>query len=452
MTDTPEEPKVAAADPASPAGAAIPAQSTPSPDAEAKQASQAAASTETAARGGYGRALVDAVVNGNTVIVTILAILLAFVVGAVLMVISDQQTLSKFGYFFAAPSDSLSAAWQDISSGYTAMFQGAILDPSTLAGWQIAPVFRPICETLLNATPLIFGGLSVSYAFRAGLFNIGGQGQIIFGAICAGYVGFTFHLPHVIALIVAIAAGIIGGMFWGGIAGVLKAKTGAHEVITTIMLNYVALSFLGWIIYTKAFIQPNQVQPISKVVLPNARLPHIATRFQDLNFGLVLAIVAVVGFAWLLRRSTTGFRVRAVGANQDASRTAGISVPRAQIVAMLIAGGLMGMVGVCQVLGTANAVPTLTPDIDGGFGVDAITVALLGRTKPVGVVLASLLFGALHAGSALMQTVGIPSDIVEVIQALIVIFVAAPALVKEIFRLRGARAGDNQLAAKGWNG
>jgi ABC-type uncharacterized transport system permease subunit len=420
----------------------------------AERDTAAVGSGETKARPGLGTAISRAILNGNSAVITVLAIVLAFAIGAVLMVISDTDTMGKFGYFFASPGDSLSAAWHDISSGYSAMFKGSILDPSTLSGWQIWPVFQPICNTLANATPLIFGGLSVSLALRAGLFNIGGQGQIIMGAICAGYVGFSWHLPVVVALVVAIVAGIIGGAVWGGVVGVLRARTGAHEVICTIMLNYVASLFLGWVIFTKPFIQPNQVQPISKVVLPNARLPRIFGSHQLVTLALLLGLVAVVYYGWLMYRSKLGFELRAVGSNPDAARASGISVQRAQIYAMVLAGALMGLIGVSQILGTSfGTQPSLTPNVDNGFGVDAITVALLGRAKPVGILLASLLFGALRAASAQMQNVGIPDDIVTVIQALIVIFVAAPSLVREIFRLRGARgaAGAGEFAAKGAN-
>ena len=397
------------------------------------------------------RKIFDAVLKGPSWLVTALAIFLALLVGALLILVSDPEVPGKFGYFFAAPGDALSSSWHAVAAAYGAMLKGAIFDPGS-AG-SVTEAFRPISETITEAIPLIFGGLSIGLAFRAGLFNIGGQGQLIAGAICACYAGFTLHVPGVLALPAAIIAGIAGGAAYGGLAGWLKAATGAHEVIVTIMLNYVAYLLLGYLIASDAFRDPNNPQPVSKPVLPQARLPHLAGDSLRVNAGLLLAIAAV-GFAWwLLNRSMLGFELRTVGANQSAARTAGMSVGRTQIMAMLLAGGLMGLVGVSQVLGTANANNALTQQIDAGLGFTAITVALLGRASPVGTVLAALLFGALDAGGRAMQaSAGVSIEIVTVIQSLIVLFVAAPPLIRAIFRLRGENGSTNTLAAKGWNG
>jgi simple sugar transport system permease protein len=294
------------------------------------------------------------------------------------------------------------------------------------------------------------GGLSVGLAFRAGLFNIGGQGQIIMGAIFAGYAGFAWHLPVVLHLIVGIVAGIVGGALWGGLAGILKARTGAHEVITTIMLNYIAFDFLAFLLSLKGFQRPPYGQAISNVVDSNAQLPALLGNGLRVHAGLFLALLAALGVWWLLSRSTFGFQLRAVGANQFAARTAGMSVARSYTVVMLLAGGLSGLAGVSQILGTNSAI---TQDIDAGIGFDAITVALLGRATPGGTVLAGLLFGALRAGGVQMQSsTGIPIDLVQVIQSLIVLFIAAPALIRSIFHLSAARGGLGQQLAKGWNG
>lgn len=402
------------------------------------------------ARGPLLRVL-EEIVAGPNWVVTILAIALALVVGAVLIVLSDQSVLDKFGYFTAAPGDSLSAAWADISNAYAALFRGAIFDPGN--AYDATHFFHPITETITEATPLIFGGLAVGLAFRAGLFNIGGQGQLVIGAICATYVGFTVTGPPVIAMLLAVLAGIIGGALYGGLVGWLKAGPGAHEVIVTIMLNYVAVNLLEYLIKSSAFRDPTNPQPVSKPVAGNARLPHLFGSDLRINFGIVLALAAVGFVWWLLNRSTLGFELRAVGANQSAARTAGMSVGRNQIMAMVLSGGLMGLVGVSQVLGTANANNALTPQIDAGLGFTAITVALLGRASPLGTVLAALLFGALQAGGREMQaSANVSIEIVTVIQALIVLFVAAPGLVRGIFRLKGATGADTGLAAKGWNG
>jgi simple sugar transport system permease protein len=246
-------------------------------------------------------------------------------------------------------------------------------------------------------------------------------------------------------VVVALVAGIIGGALWGGVVGLLKARTGAHEVITTIMLNYVALATLTWLLTTSFLQRPGSTEPISPVVDDNAQFLRLGgTR---LNIGLLLALLAVVFVWWLLSRSTLGFELRAVGANPDAARTAGMSVGRAYFLSMLIAGGLAGLAGTQQVLGTNLP---LTDGIAATIGFDAITVALLGRGTPFGTLFAALLFGALNAGDSQMQAAtDTPLALVTVLQATIVLFVAAPALVRGIFRIRAEGAGA--VLAKGWN-
>jgi ABC-type uncharacterized transport system permease subunit len=394
--------------------------------------------------------MLDAVRYGNATVLTLLALVVAMAAGAVLIAVADPATQAASKYFFSAPMDLLSAAGRAVFGGYAALFQGAIYNPSTASKGTLAGVLGPISETLVNATPLILGGLSVGLAFRAGLFNIGGQGQIIMGAIFAGYVGFAWHLPVGLHLLVAIVAGVIGGALWGGIAGILKARTGAHEVITTIMLNYVALNLLGFLLGLKGFQRPPYGQAISNVVDSSARLPPLLGSSLRVHTGIFIALLAALGVWWLLSRSTLGFQLRAVGANQFAARTAGMSVGRNYTIVMILAGALSGLAGVSQILGTNSAI---TGDIDAGIGFDAITVALLARATPGGTVLAGLLFGALRAGGVQMQSsTGTPIDLVQVIQSLIVLFIAAPLLIRSIFRLPAARGGAGQQLAKGWNG
>jgi ABC-type uncharacterized transport system permease subunit len=386
----------------------------------------------------------------NQVLVTLLSLLTALVVGAVLIAVADEKTRGALSYFFSYPWDALSYGWQAVSSAYVSLFEGAIVNPSSFTSGSLAQILNPLSETLLNATPLIFAGLSVGLAFRAGLFNIGGQGQIIVAAICAGYVGFAVSMPPFIHVVVALLAGVAGGAIWGGIAGWLKARTGAHEVISTIMLNYVALYLLAYLLSVPGFQAPPYSQAISSNVKPTARLPHLLGSDLRLHFGFLLALATAAGVGWLLTRSTLGFRLRAVGANANAARTAGMPVEPSYTVVMLIVGGLAGLAGVSQILGTN---PAITQDIDAGYGFDAITVALLGRANPGGTVLAGLLFGALRAGGVAMQSqTGTPIDLVTVVQALIVLFIAAPQLIRSIFRLRAERAGVGQALAKGWNG
>ncbi len=392
--------------------------------------------------GGLGQAARNVFTAENTLLVTFLAVALALVAGAVLMVVSDTTTLDKAGYFFASPGDFFSGAWHDISSGYSALFKGAIFDPATVSGTP-AQFFGPITNTLLLATPLIFGGLAVSLAFRAGLFNIGGQGQLIIGAIFAAYASFAWHLPIGLHVVVAVLAGALGGMLYGALVGWLKSWRGAHEVIVTIMLNYVAFYLLGYLLNANGFHDPTKAgQAVSKPADPNARLPHLFGDSVGTDVGLVIALAATLATAWLLGRSKLGFEVRALGINPRAARIAGINVARTQILAMALSGLLFGLVGVTQTLGTTNPNNnSLSPNIDAGLGFDAITVALLGRNRPWGIVAAALLFGAFNAGASVMQaSAGLPVDIVNVVKAVIVIFVAAPRLVQEIFRLRARRA------------
>jgi simple sugar transport system permease protein len=391
----------------------------------------------------------------NTVTVTVLAVVLAMVIGAVLIVISDPNVLAMYGYLTARPSDALTSSWAVVSNAYANLFQGAVFDPAAVSGWVNGtngwqPVFAPISETLTYTAPLVFTGLSVALAFRGGLFNIGAQGQATLGVILAALAGFLLPLPPVVHLIVALFAGALGGAVWGFLPGFLKARTGAHEVINTIMLNYVAVYLLAWIIVQNGVQDRTRTDAISRSVDSSAQLPRLLGGNLRVHAGILLAVLATWAVAWLLNRSTLGFELRAVGANPDAARTAGISVTRTYMLIMVIAGALAGLGGANMVVGTTAS--ALTPLVVAQIGFDGILVALLGRVKPWGVALAALLFGALQAGGNRMQSyAGISLELVTVLQALIVIFIAAPALVKAIFRLRAARAARLQTSlAKGW--
>ncbi|MGH9210375.1 MAG: ABC transporter permease [Acidimicrobiales bacterium] len=298
-----------------------------------------------------------------------------------------------------------------------------------------------ISRTLVEATPLAFTGLSVALAFRAGLFNIGAAGQLIIGATCAGWVGFTWDLPRAIHVPAAIVAGFLGGALWGYIAGLLKARTGAHEVITTIMLNYVAYYLLDYALRSDSFQRSGRNDPISKPVVGSARLPEVTVADLTLHAGLFLALAAACLVWWLLGRSTVGFRMRTIGANPFAGRYAGMNVGRTYMLAMFLAAGLAGLAGASNILSRDSF--SLTPRYYSELGFDGIAVALLGRANPAGVVGASLLFGVLRSGSTGMQVqTSIPVDIIVVIQALIIMFVAAPALVRAIYQVRAGRATE----------
>jgi len=374
-----------------------------------------------------------------------LAFVLALIIGGIVIGLTDSRVNSKI----SQPLEFIKALLSTVGNAYLSLFQGAIYDPNLAEGQGFIRGFYPFSETLLAASPLILCGLSVAVAFKAGLFNIGAQGQFIFGAIGASFIGFRYDLPVGIHILAAIAFAIILAGIWGGIVGFLKAKTGAHEVIVTIMLNYIAARFILWILGEPAFLRPGRIDPLAPPVKETSRLPLLFGENYRVNVGLIVALAVAALVYFILNRTTLGFRFRAVGANATAARTAGISVGATTIAAMVLAGALAGVGGAVHVLGNQYE---LTTDIAGSFGFDAITVALLGRGSPIGVVLASILFAALRVGGVTMQAnVQVPVEIVLVIQALVVLFIAAPGLVAKIFRVRKYEKAET-LASKGWNG
>lgn len=370
------------------------------------------------------------VVSGSA-LVSLLAVLLSLVVGAILIASTNEDVQTAATYFFARPGDTVSAILESVGGAYSALFQGSVYN---FRRPDFADGIKPITDTLTYATPLIAGGLGVALAFRVGLFNIGGRGQMLIAAAAAGYVSFTWELPVVVHMVVALLAGLVGGAVWGGIVGLLKARTGAHEVIVTIMLNYVAFYLVSFLLREGPLKAPGSNNPQSPPARDTAVFFDLLGPGYNLHFGFVLVIGATVFTWWLLNRSNLGFQFRAVGQNPSAARVAGIDVNSMYVIAMLISGALVGLAGVNQVLGTTTS--GFGSGIDAGIGFDAITVALLGRSHPWGVFAAGILFGAFKAGSFSMQAAeGVPVDIVVVVQALIVLFIAAPPLVRAIFRL-----------------
>lgn len=380
------------------------------------------------------------IVESSTLVV-ILAVVASLAIGGLLVIFADEAVREASGYFFSRPGDTFSAMGSALGSAYAAIFQGAVVN---LQAESFTAFIRPLTQTLTMATPLIFAGLGLGIGFRAGLFNIGAQGQLIIGATVGAYVGFAWHLPWGLHLIVAVLGCALGGAIWGFIPGFLKARTGAHEVIVTIMLNYVGVNLVAWLLTLNAFQRPESDNPISPIVDSTAQYPRILGSGFNLHLGFLVAIACAFGVWWLMERSTLGFEFRAVGANARAARTAGMSVAKGYILVMVVAGALAGLAGSAQVLGTEKVLTTATA---GSIGFDAITVALLGRSRPFGTVMAAILFGGLQAsGPTLQVQAGLPVDIVFVIQALIVLFIAAPPLVRSIFRLP-APAHDKEVAA-----
>lgn len=378
-----------------------------------------------------GNVILKEILRGNAV-TTILAIVLALIVGGILIAFTNEDVQAASVYFFAQPGDTFVAAWNAVYNGYEALFRGAVFNAR---GADFAAQIRPLTNTLGFAAPLIAAGLGVALAFRVGLFNIGARGQMLIGVAVAALLTFSLDLPIWLHIPVTLIAGIAGGALWGAIAGLIKARTGAHEVILTIMLNYIAYYLLLWMIRTPGLLQkPGTNQALGSATPESAQFPTLlGPQFPLLDLGFVIVIVATLFVWWLIERSSLGMRMRAVGENPHAARAAGISVQRIYVYAMLFAGGLAGLAGMNQVQGAVTT--GVTETIDAGIGFDAITVALLGRSRAWGTFAAGILFGALKAGSFSMQAQDIPVDIVLVVQSLVVLFIAAPPLLRAVFFL-----------------
>jgi simple sugar transport system permease protein len=382
---------------------------------------------------------------------TILSVILGFAVGAFFMIVSNKEFLQSVGYFFADPFASMRAAGDVVSAGYGALFRGAIYNANA-ATFEAA--IRPLTETLRLAGPLIAAGLGIGLGFRVGLFNIGGTGQLISGLIWATFVATRIDLPPVIHFVVAIFAAIIGASLVGAFVGFLKARTGANEVITTIMLNYVIVSFFNYLLLDNNLLQGETAGGYTKSdpAFETARLPSLLGDNFALNLGFLLSIAAVIIYWWLMERSTIGFRLRAVGFNSSAARTAGINVEGTYVLALGLSAAFVGIAAANQALSSTGGV---TPTTHAGIGFDAITVALLGGSTASGVLLAGLLFGAFKAGSSAIQIEGISPDVLGIVQGAIVLFIAAPPLIRAIFRLPPAqttsmlRALRSKLSGRG---
>jgi general nucleoside transport system permease protein len=390
-----------------------------------------------------------------------LAIVLGLVFGAIVIATTTPVVLDAWRGIFHSWDGfphALNVTFNNVGAAYRAIFTGSIVDPqgfwhSLMTGKGWPNTLTPISETFTYATPLVIISIGVGIAFQAGLFNIGANGQAVIGGIGGTVVGSMINMPTFIHVPLSLLGGIVGGMVCGAVPGLLKAFTGAHEVIVTLMFNYVTYAFLLFAVLSTPFQQPGQQNDISRTLYPSAILaPLFGTKSGlRVSYGVFVAILVVVFAWWLLDRSSLGFDFRVTGANPAAAHASGISARFVIVTVFLISGGLAGLAGFVQVASTTHY-------IDGGFlignagiGFTAITVALLGRNRPMGIVWASLLFAALSVGGRNMQaSTGIPLDLATVIQSAIVLFVATPVLVKEIFRLRQAPTTTVQLATTGW--
>jgi simple sugar transport system permease protein len=273
------------------------------------------------------------------------------------------------------------------------------------------------------------------------MFNIGGTGQIITGMIFATFVATRLELPFLIHVLVALVAAVVGATLLGALVGFLRAGTGAHEVILTIMFNYIMLYFFTFLLRDPLLLGEERAtgNPKGDPPLQSALLPKLVGDEFNLHWGLILALLAVVVYWWLMEKSTIGFRLRMVGYNPDAARTAGISVERTYILAMGLSAAFVGVAAANQALGTAIGT---TPSAHANIGVDAITVALLGGSNALGILLAGLLFGAFKAGAPSMQVLGVSPEVLGIVQGAIVLFIAAPPLIRAIFRLPGPQTSS----------
>jgi ABC-type uncharacterized transport system permease subunit len=313
---------------------------------------------------------------------------------------------------------------------------------------------KALSETAVWATPYIFSGLGVALAFKGGLFNIGAEGQLAVGAVFAALIGYGLpqwlgrDIPTIIHLPLAVLIGMLMGAFWASIVGFLKAYTGGHEVINTIMMNYIALNTISFLLNgPMKDPNPNNVTARTPLIAESARMPVIFSGLR-IHWGFVLALLVAFLVWWLLNKTTLGFEIRTVGANPDAAKYAGINVKRIIILTMALSGMLAGLAGTIEVTGL-NYRHELGFSI--GYGFDAIAIALLGRSHPLGVVLASILFAAMRNGATRMQFLTqMPVDLISMLQALILLFVAADAIVRYLYRIKAQ--GERVVLTRGWGG
>jgi general nucleoside transport system permease protein len=385
-----------------------------------------------------------------------LAIVTALIIGALVIASTDSSVYAAFGN--DGVGRGLVQALVVIGRAYGAFFTGAFGNPvmlvQALASGQRSQILRaiyPLTETLRISTPYIFAGLGVALGFQGGLFNIGAEGQYFVAGLTTVFVGYSLPgMPAVIHLPLALLAGMIGGGIWGAIPGYLKAKTGAHEVINTIMMNYIAFRLADYLLDVGGPMARGDGRPVSPEIQPSAYLPQFFPNRVELrvNWGFPLALLFAVAVWWLLYKTTLGYEIRTVGQNPRASRYAGMNVARTMVITMALSGALAGLSGATDILGVLHFMPNA---FSSGYGFDAIALALLGKSHPLGVVLASLLFGALRAGAQNMQGIAqVPLDLTSIIQGLIIVFIAAPEIIRAIYRLRRPVEGEELISTRSW--
>jgi len=391
----------------------------------------------------------------NAISIPLLAIITGLVIGALLIAATSTTVYAAFGESFWS---GIKTAVNETFVAYKSLFSGSLGDPVRIINAfvsgdkkEIYQAINPFLESLVQATPYIFAGLAVALGFRAGLFNIGVEGQLFIGAACATFVGYSIKgLPPYIHMPLAFIAGGLGGALWGFIPGFLKATTGGHEVINTIMMNWIAFRLTEWLLSGPMTRPGSGGMPISPIIEESAQIPQFfpsPIRFH-LGFFIALAIAWLVW--WLLFKTKWGLNLRTVGANPRAAKYAGLSVKNNIMIGMALSGALAGLAGATQILAVNRS---MAAGLSSGYGFDSIALALIGNNHPLGVVLSSILFGTLRNGATRMMVVSrIPIDIIDVIQAIILMFVAAPAIIRAIYRLKEPKAEETTVFVSGWGG
>lgn len=357
---------------------------------------------------------------------TLISILFGFIVGAIVLSIAGYNPLQA----------------------YSIIFNGIFSKP------------KYISYTIIYATPIILTGLSVAFAFRTGLFNIGAEGQYIIGALTAALVGYYVKLPPVIHPIVVLLVAMIAAGLWGGFAGYLKARFGIHEVIATIMLNWIAFYFNNYVVFTEGFRRPNS--EASNYINDSARIdilgiwkktdegrawlaerPILRDVFKSpVNIGIIIAVLLALIIWYILNKTTLGYELRAVGFNKFAAEYGGINVKKSTMISMGIAGGLAGSAGALQVMGVTRHIAKLASPENYGF--DGIAVSLIGSNSPLGCVLSGSFFGGLkYGGPKIQNELGAPYEVINIMIGTIVLFIAIPKLIKIILNLIGNKRGEN---------
>jgi simple sugar transport system permease protein len=371
--------------------------------------------------------------------IPILAIITGLIIGGIIIAVTSETVYAAFATGFG---NGLSTVLKEVGTAYWSLFTGSIGDPARIVAAlqagnpeEIRSSVNPFLESLVQSTPYIFAGLACALGFRAGLFNIGVEGQLFMGAAAATFVGYSITgLPAYIHMPLAFLAGALGGGLWGMVPGLLKVTTGGNEVINCIMMNYIAYRVTTWLL-TGPMTRPGTGgMPLSPVIQKTAEIPQFFEAPIRFHLGFFIAIGFAALVWWVLFKTTWGFNLRTVGTNPRASKYAGMSIAKTTILGMAASGALAGMAGGNEILAINRS---MAIGLSSGYGFDSIALALLGNSHPVGVIFAALLFGALKNGATKMMVVSaIPIDIVTIIQALIIIFVAAPAIIRSIYRLR----------------